>query len=208
MIVDDDESFETIHIPAYVRKINELKKQHQKWSHHRFNIVHLLSMDDAMKSLTSKDTCTDALLVDYRFLNDSSFSNGADFVKYVRDNVNRQCQIVFFTMHGVSTIPHNELVSLINSNVFKFLDKSVSPETIANTLFDACTVMSPVVESLERFFLKYSTVLEKNCYTLHGEDSTFEEVITHIRMDDEKGRTFVEKLLQKAILLETDLKDC
>ena len=207
MIVDDDDKTESIHIPSYKRKLDELKKQSEKWHHHIFNLFHMISMGDALEFLAQSGNYVDVLLVDYKFLNVNTFVNGADFVKHIRDNVNRQCQIVFYTMHGVDSIPNTELVSLINSNVFMFVDKSANTNVVAQAIFDACTLGNPVVESLERFYQKYKIMLEAKRYTLADEDASFEDIINHIRMDDEIGRSFVEKLLQKAILLETDLKD-
>ena len=78
----------------------------------------------------------------------------------------------------------------------------MSTQEVARTLFEAATLRNPMVESLEYFYTRYSSLLQTYDYSFAGQKMTFEEIIGHIRMDDEIGRTFVEKLLQKAILRE------
>ena len=108
-------------------------------------------------------------------------------------------------MQGLSIIDTDEWASLVNADVFKFVDKSASDDILGKTIFEAATLRNPIVESLERFWLKYETLLGTYTYTFEGQTITFAEIINHIRMDDDAGRVFIEKLLQKAILMNVEL---
>lgn len=85
------------------------------------------------------------------------------------------------------------------------VDKSEDPSKMAQILFQAATIRNPIVESLEQFFRKYSSLLETYHYNIGGKSESFDEIINHIRMDDSEGRAFIEKMMQKAILLNTDI---
>ncbi len=87
----------------------------------------------------------------------------------------------------------------------KIVDKSGNSKEMSHVLFEAATRRNPTVESLEHFYIKYSYMLKSYKYSIGGESITFEDIIKHIRMDDDQGRTFIDKLLQKAILLETEI---
>ena len=202
VIVDDNKNVKTIHIPAYLGTINQLKQASSKWKNYDFKLHHIPSMREAQNYLEDKKNCVDVLVVDFDFNGERTFASGAAFVKYVRNKLNRYCQIVFYTMQGITCIDKDELVDLINSDVYKILDKSTDTQEVARTLFDAATLRNPMVESLEYFYTRYSALLQTYDYSFAGQKMTFEEIIGHIRMDDEIGRTFVEKLLQKAILRE------
>ena len=145
------------------------------------------------------------LVVDYDFNGERTFSDGTAFVEYVRENVNRYCQIIFYSMQGLSSIDVTEWARLVNSDVFRFVDKKLNDNLLAEAIFEAATKRNPIVESLERFWVKYSSMLETYTYTFDGQDVTFEEIINHIRMDDEIGRVFVEKLLHKSILRNIEI---
>lgn len=207
LIVDDNNNVSNVHIPAYSLKINELKQMYPKWREYDFKLVHLSSMKDAVKYLEDKSNYVDVLVVDYDFGGEQTFTSGTDFVKYVRQKINRYCQIVFYTMQGLNGIDKEELIDLINSDVYQMFDKSGQLDELAEILFRAATQRNPIVESLERFWRKYHTLLETYNYKISGESSSFENMINHIRMDDEKGRIFIDKLLQKAILMDTDIEE-
>lgn len=202
VIVDDNAKVKTVHIPAYLGAINQMKLTSEKWKNYEFKFHHLSSMQAAQKYMEDKKNCIDVLVVDFDFNGEKTFASGAAFVKYVRNNLNRYCQIVFYTMQGITCIEKDELVDLINSDVFKIVDKSVCEREVARTLFEAATLRNPMVESLEYFYTRYSSLLQTYDYYFDSQKVTFEEIIGHIRMDDEIGRKFVEKLLQKAILRE------
>lgn len=202
VIVDDNKKVKTVHIPAYCGAINQMKQASERWKNYEFKLHHLPSMQAAREYMENKKNCIDVLVVDFDFNGEKTFASGAAFVKYVRNNLNRYCQIVFYTMQGITCIDKDDLVDLINSDVYKILDKSVSTQEVARTLFEAATLRNPMVESLEYFYTRYSSLLQTYDYSFAGQKMTFEEIIGHIRMDDEIGRTFVEKLLQKAILRE------
>ncbi|MBQ8241730.1 MAG: hypothetical protein IJZ38_13040 [Bacteroides sp.] len=202
VIVDDNKRVSTVHIPAYLGAINKMKKDSEKWKNYEFKLHHFSSMRAAQEYMEDKKNCIDVLVVDFDFKGEKTFASGAAFVKYVRNNLNRYCQIVFYTMQGITCIEKEDLVDLINSDVFKILDKSVSKLEVAQTLFEAATLRNPMVESLEYFYTRYSSLLQSYEYSFSGQMMTFDEIIGHIRMDDDIGRRFVNKLLQKAILRE------
>jgi hypothetical protein len=58
-------------------------------------------------------------------------------------------------------LDNDEFLSLINSDVYKMLDKSQDYTTIGNIIFEAAIKCNPVVLSLERFFIKYETLLNR-----------------------------------------------
>ncbi len=202
VIVDDNKRVATVHIPAYRGAINQMKLESGKWNNYDFKLQHFSSMREALEYMADKKNCIDVLVVDFDFNGEKTFASGAAFVKHVRSNLNRYCQIVFYTMQGITCIDKDDLVDLINSDVFRILDKSASRQEVARTLFEAATSRNPMVESLEYFYSRYSSLLQSYDYSFAGQKMTFEEIIGHIRMDDEIGRKFVEKLLQKAILRE------
>lgn len=205
LIIDDNPQLEKIHIPVYLSTINLLKQSSAKWAKYQFNISHCTNMKAALDYLSKPNTFIDVLVVDYDFNGEQTFSNGTAFVEYIRENINRFCQIVFYTMHGISIIEPAEWVALVNSDVCKFVDKSVDDAVLGKAIFEAATKRNPIVESLERFWCKYEVLLGAYTYTFNGNAVTFDEIINHIRMDDEIGRAIVEKLLQKAVLTSTEI---
>ena len=207
VIIDDNLRVEEIYIPIYLDRINQLKNGNPKWSSYEFHIKHCAGMGPALEYLGDSNNVVDVLVVDYDFSTESCkpFPNGTVFVEHVRKNINRNCEIIFYTMQSLGDIQLEDWVLLVNSDVFRFLDKSNDDTILADAIFQASTRRNPVIESLERFLIKYGTLLENYTYTFDGRKITFEEIINHIRMDDELGRMFVERLLQKAILINTEI---
>lgn len=204
LIVDDNKKVESIHIPAYKLELSKMDKG--KWKDYEFTFVHKASMKEAKEYLQDINNCVDVLVVDYNFIGEKTFQNGSEFIKYVRESVNRYCQIVFYTMQGYDCIEKSELVDLINSDVYKFVDKAASEGKMAQVIFEAATRRNPIVESLEKFYYSHQNMLSSFEYTVFGESVTFEEIINHIRMDDEQGRGFIEKLLSKSTLQSVDMR--
>ncbi len=211
MIIDDNERTENDYIPAFKKNVEDLKNEKDKWRLYNFDFIYKSSMKKARDYLECSTNVVDVLVVDYDFgVNSDSgseekFQNGTDFVKYIRENINKRCQIIFYTMQNIESIEVNEYINLINSDVFKMLDKSADIELLGEAIFEAATTRDPIVESLERFYLKYQTVLDLYGYEINGDKYSFEAIIKHIRMDDEIGRVFIEKLLNKAILIDINI---
>lgn len=205
LIVDDNPRIKEVYIPEYEAQIDKMKSKADKWKDYKFTVMHLPTMKKALEYLSDSKNCVDVLLVDYDFNGETTFTSGTAFVKYLREKINRYCQIVFYTMQGIKNIEKEELIELINSDVFKMIDKSEDIKGISSALFEAATQRNPIVESLERFYMNYASMLESYSYTIGGENVSFDEIINHIRLDDETGRIFIDKLLQKAILLETNI---
>ena len=205
LIIDDNPRVENVYIPAYKRQIDQMKDNFPKWKEYEFLLTHKNSMQTALEYLSDPENVVDVLVVDYDFGGERTFTNGTAFVKHIRENVNRHCQIVFYTMQAMDSVEKSELRDLINSDVYKFVDKSNDNSAMAKVIFDAATQRNPVVESLEKFMVNYKNLINTYEYRFEGTKMTFSDMINHIRMDDEIGRTFVEKLLQKGILLSTDI---
>jgi len=205
LIIDDNTRVENVYIPAYKRQIDQLKDSFPKWKEYEFLLTHKGSMQAALEYLSVPENVVDVLVVDYDFGGERTFANGTAFVKHIRENVNRHCQIVFYTMQSMDSVEKSELRDLINSDVYKFVDKSTDNSAMAKVIFEAATQRNPIVESLEKFMVNYKNLLITYEYSFEGAKMTFNEMINHIRMDDEIGRAFVEKLLQKGILLSTDI---
>lgn len=207
VIIDDNPRVGELYIPIYLDRINQLKEGNPKWCSYEFHIKHCAGMGPALEYLDNSNNIVDVLVVDYDFSTESRkpFSNGTVFVDHVRKSINRNCEIIFYTMQGLGDIQLEDWVSLVNSDVFQFVDKSDDDTVLADAIFQACTRRNAIVESLERFMIKYGALLETYTYTFDGQAITFGEIINHIRMDDKVGRMFVEKLLQKAILINTEI---
>lgn len=207
LIVDDNHRVETIDIESYKGIISDLKtaEGNEKWKNYEFSFVYKSTMDEAIGYLSDPNKCVDVVVVDYNFENDLRFSNGTKLVKHIRDKLNRFCKIIFYTMKGIDNIEKAELSELVNSDVYRIIDKSENNKEIAQCIFDAATQKNPIVDSLERFYITYQKLLETYNYTVFGEKVTFDQIIQHIRMDDEKGRLFLDRLLKKAILSSTDI---
>ena len=207
LIVDDNQRVETIDIESYKGIISELKaaEGNEEWQNYEFSFVYKSTMDEAIRYLSDPNQCVDVVVVDYNFENDSRFSNGTKLVTHIREKLNRFCKIIFYTMKGIDNIEKAELSKLVNSDVYRIIDKSEDNKEIAQFIFDAATQKNPIVDSLERFYITYQKLLETYNYTVFGEEVTFDQIIRHIRMDDEKGRLFLDRLLKKAILSSTDI---
>lgn len=204
LIVDDNKKIESVYIPAYKMELSKMNLG--KWKDYIFTFIHKQTMKDALDYLSDMQNCVDVLVVDYDFGSEKTFSNGSEFVRYVRERINRYCQIVFYTMQGIDSIDKSELVQLVNSDVYKLVDKSANDDVMATAIFEAATKRNPIVESLERFYSNHSNMLSTYNYTVFSESITIDEIINHIRMDDEIGRLFVEKLLNKSILQSIDVR--
>ena len=100
VIIDDNERVEELYIPIYLDRINQLKNADPKWSFYEFHIKHCAGMGPALEYLGDSNNIVDVLVVDYDFSTESRkpFSNGTVFVGHVRKNINRNCEIIFYTM--------------------------------------------------------------------------------------------------------------
>lgn len=205
LIVDDNKRIEDIYIPSYRSEIEQLAKG-TKWEDYSFSFIHKQSMKEAIDYLSDVNNCVDVLVVDYDFGVEKTFEDGAAFVSFVRGNINRFCQIVFYTMHGINNIEKSDLIDLVNSDVYKLVDKASDSNSLSSIIFEAATRRNPIVESLERFYIDHSAMLKTYKYTIFESEVTFEEIINHIRMDDSDGRLFVEKLLNKAVVQSIDVR--
>ncbi|MBQ3543380.1 MAG: hypothetical protein IJA34_00070 [Lachnospiraceae bacterium] len=199
LLIDDNPKTESIYKVSYERYIKEIQEQNEKYAHYKFEFKFFPDMKSA-KEFMLKNNLVDVLVVDYDLGTGDIFQNGAEFIKFVRENVNKQCRIIFYTMQEKHSIETSELIAMINSDVYKMIDKASNTKAISQIIFDAAIKCDPIVHSLENFFLKYKNILSVNSYTYESQEVTIDEIIAHIRMDDEMGRYFIDKILYTSIL--------
>ncbi len=204
LLIDDNPKTESVYKVAYERHIKSIQSKNKKYAHYKFEFKYFAKMS-AAKDFMTKNNMVDVLVVDYDFGTGDDFENGADFIKFVREKVNKQCRVIFYTMQERNSIEKSELITMINSDVYKMLDKAEQTEETSQIIFEAAIKCDPIVHSLENFFLKYKNILSSNSYTYENKSITIDEIIRHIRMDDEIGRYFIEKILYTSILSNIDL---
>lgn len=204
LLIDDNPKTESIYKIAYERHIKEIQEQDEKYKHYKFEFKCFSNMSSA-KEFMVNNNLVDVLVVDYDFKTGDEFENGANFIKFVRENVNKQCRVIFYTMQEKNSIETSELIAMINSDVYKMLDKAEQTEETSQIIFEAAIKCDPIVHSLENFFLKYKNILSFNSYTYDGQEVTIDKIISHIRMDDEIGRYFIDKILYTSILSNIDI---
>lgn len=200
LIVDDNKNISTLYIPQYNEIAEELRKNKEQLVNYELIFTAEQSIESAIAKLNEK-SMIDVLIIDYRFNNSSDGKNGADLVKYVRDNINKHCRVIFYTMHEVESIPPTDMISLVNNQIYRFVDKGkMTNEGFVELIYEAAVSCDIVVTALERFWNDYKDILSESKYTFMNEEHSFEEVISHIRMDDEIGRSIIDKLFHKALI--------
>ncbi len=200
LIVDDSKNIPTLYIPQYEDRAEEVRRSCSKYENYHLKFEHTNTIEEAIKYLIGNNI-VDVLIIDYRFNNSTSGQNGTDLVKYIRSHINKHCRVIFYTMHDISSIPATDIISLVNNQIFKLVDKGkVNNEEFVNIIYDAAINCDIVVTELERFWEEYKDIFNNYHYTFLGEHHKFDDIITHIRMDDSIGRNIVEKLLHKALI--------
>ena len=204
LIVDDDEDVNELRIPLFYKLVEMLKKVNQKYKDYQISFIYKRSVNDAVVYLREKNTMVDVVLIDYKFNNSMQNETGIDLVELIRREINKHCQLVFWTMQTISGIGSDDFIKLINSNVYRFIDKSIENSEIVRILFEAATSCDSVVISIERFWNQYRSILDSASYTILDRDMTFDELLRHIRMDDEIGKEMIDMLMQMALLDATE----
>lgn len=200
LIVDDDPNIEILYIPAYLEAVNEIKEQIERYSQYDLDFTHIVSIDGAVEYLKSQ-AIVDVLIIDYKFNNEYNRKSGVDLIKFVRENINKHCRVIFYTMNELAGIPATSYVQLINNQVFRIIDKAnCSNYDFAKIILEAVADCDIIVNSLERFWLEYKEIFEHYKYTFLGEEQKFSDILNHIRMDDEIGKTIIDKLVHKALI--------
>lgn len=200
LIVDDNDRIANFYIPQYEEIAGRLREESEGYRDYELVFDSVQSIN-AAKEYLRQGNIVDVLIIDYRFNNSDLYQNGADLVKYVRENSNKHCRVIFYTMHEVSDIPNEDMVNLINSQIFRLVDKGRTSEAeFIRTIYEAAVDCDVIVASMEHFMEEYSELLEQCDYTFMGEQYKISDIITHIRMDDQVGRSIVDKLLYKALI--------
>lgn len=211
LIVDDDEYIEKISIPLYLEIYSKLKEENEipyklvfSWED---------TIENAIQRLNLKKDVFDVILIDYEFTKDTKRVKGIELVQKIRAAINKRCKIVFYTMRGLKDIDREELVTLINNDVFRYLSKGeenvnfikgqlgkTSAELIVESLVEAINDIDPISSALEKYLIEYSELLKDVQIELDNKKYYIQEIINSIRMDEELGNIFINNLLNASIL--------
>lgn len=197
----DDNIDDRIYPQRYIRIANELKEKNKKYLEYDLEFLSADSIEKAKSLLEDRKQIVDILIIDYQFDNSTRNENGSDLVDYIRKNINKRCKIVFYTMNNINSISREELINLIDNDVYRIIDKSqIEDEELVDTIYKASMDGDMLVAALERFWNDYGEALNETTYEVLGETISFKEIIHHIRLDDEIGRVFADKFMHKALL--------
>ncbi len=200
LFIDDDDKLERFLLKRYERIAQEIKAK-DEYTDYELLFFAARSIQEAKEMLVNRHLIVDVVVVDYQFLNSNNNENGTDLIEYIRDKINKRCKIIFYTMNGVDKIAQDELISLINNDVYRLIDKGrTDDDVLIRIIYDAVYNGDILVASLERFWNEYSETLSEGDYTVLGEKVEFADIIKHIRLDDEIGRVFADKFMHKALL--------
>lgn len=204
LIVDDNTRIREIEIPQYEENIKKRKSQNAELEKYDFKIIQKTSIEDAKKYLEEKPII-DVLLIDYNFNNSVGDCTGIDLIKFIRESVNKHCKIIFYTMDQIENVGCEALAELLNYHIYRFVDKADDSNMIEYIL-QAALEADPIVTSLEHFFETYKPLFKKFNFRVAGIDCTVDDILSHIRMDDEIGKVFVKKLLHKSMISFTEFQ--
>ncbi|HDR7904138.1 hypothetical protein CN449_18835 [Bacillus thuringiensis] len=211
LIVDDDKNTLEETIPEYREIYEELKEEVDL--PYEIEFIWESSINDAIERLNKKDEVIDVILIDYDFNLDDQRKKGIYLVKKIRETINKRCKIIFYTMHGVGELGRNELVDLINNDVYRFLSKSgetfplkhsevgnKADQIIVEAIIDALSDSDPISSTLEKYLVTYRNILSDISINVDGKNVSVEELIKSIRLYQEPGNKFVNNLLEMSIL--------
>jgi len=200
LIVDDEVNIGKLFIPSYLEAAEEIKTQNERYSQYEVEFKHIVSIEDAIEYLKTQ-AIVDVLIIDYKFNNERNRRTGVDLIKFVRENVNKHCRVIFYTMNELAGISPESYVQLINNQVFRIVDKANCNDfDFTKIIFEAMVDCDVIVNSLEKFWMEYRDVFEHYKYTFLGEEQKFPDILNHIRMDDAIGKAIIDKLVHKALI--------
>ncbi len=200
LIVDDEVNIEALYIPAYVDEIEKIKQTHEEYCNYKLEFKHIVSIEGAVEYLQS-EAIVDVLIIDYKFNNNGNKKTGVDLIKFIRENINKHCKVIFYTMNALSGIPFDSYIELINNQVFRIVDKAhCNDYDFSKIILEAAVDCDFIVNSLENFWIEYGEVFNTYQYTFLGEKQNFSELLNHIRMNDKIGKSIVNKLMHKALI--------
>lgn len=200
IIVDDEADIEKLYIPSYLEAAEIIKKEEEKYSQYDLIFQHIRSIEEAEEYLKLHEI-VDVLIIDYKFNNAKNRKTGVDLIKFVRENINKHCRVIFYTMNELAGIPSESYVELVNSQIFRIVDKANCEDIqFTKIIFEAVVDCDIIVNSLEKFWTDYNELFSRYKYTFLGEEKNFSDILNHIRMDDEIGKSIVNKLVHKALI--------
>jgi hypothetical protein len=211
LIVDDDKNTLEETIPEYEEIYRELKELHG--IPYNIEFIWEPSINSALERLNKKDEVIDIILVDYDFNCDDEAKKGIYLVKEVRKTINKRCKIIFYTMHGINILSRGELVDLVNNDVYRFLSKSgetfplkyekvgnQADQMIVEAIIDAVNDSDPISNTLEKYLVKYQSILSDIHLNIDEKKYSVEELISSIRLYQDPGNKFVNNLLEMSVL--------
>jgi len=209
LIVDDAE------LEQVIRQYNSifiaLKKEYSL--NYDLNFIHVKLFDEAISKLKSDEDIFDVLLIDYDIKSAGNTQTGDELVKVIRETVNKHCKIIFYTMGDLSRIfaDRNELISLFNHGLFRFLSKDLStknPKAFGpgplqlrvESIIEAIDNIDFIQLTLERYFAEYGEFIKDERISVEGNDYSIKDLINLIRRDDNVGRIYKNNLSESIIL--------
>lgn len=215
LVVDDDKETERIAIREYKDIFTDLRKKLNL-----FYDIEIIWVDNIGGAINLLDQLNpfDVVVIDYDFANDEAGKKGVYLVKTIRETLNRRCKIVFYTMRAFHSFNKDELVDLLNNDVFRLIDKSgnnwklknekfgdESDQIIVEAIIDAIDNLDPFSKALEEYLVKYYDILRKVKIQFEGCDYTIKEIINSIRLDGELGRKFISNIIEMSIIKHLDI---
>ncbi|MCA1056970.1 hypothetical protein LCM10_18565 [Rossellomorea aquimaris] len=211
LIVDDYVNTAEETIPEYEGIFEDLQENQNL--NYKITFLWEPTIQSAIERLSRKDEVIDVVLIDYDFNTGDQNTKGITLVKQIRETINKRCKIIFYTMHGINQISRGELIELINNDVFRFLSKSgetlplkyekvgnESDQLIIEAVIDAISNSDPISNTLEKYLVKYSHILDDLQIDIDGSKYPLNDLIKAIRLYQEPGNRFVNNLLEMSIL--------
>ncbi|WP_054025272.1 response regulator [Bacillus sp. FJAT-28004] len=210
MIIDDSKNI-LREIKAYNR-IFESIKEHNKIEY-SIQFIPIQKYDEAINLLQHESEVFDVLLIDYDLRQSGNTEYGSDLVREIRSKINKHCKIIFYTMGDLAVVfsDRNELISLFNEGIYKFLSKdTISMSEIhhgqpelqlrVETIIEAINSIDFVQVTLERYFAEYGKIISDERILVNNKEYTINEIISLIKRDEDTGRIYKSNLAESIII--------
>lgn len=210
LIVDDDDM--EVNIDIFNDILVDLKKEVE--IQYDINYEWVSSIELAVDKIRDSAKVYDVLIIDHNFTKGTKYKQGSELIKIVRENYNKRCKIIFYTMHAISEISSDHILTLLNMDVFRFIQKdggsselvypnqgfNKSDQVIVEAVLEALNDLDPYSTALEKYIIKHRELLGKAKLKLNEKEFTIEEIVDSIRLDKEPGKTFIQNLIEMSIL--------
>ncbi|HEQ3527306.1 TPA: hypothetical protein VGS93_003745 [Bacillus cereus] len=210
LIVDDSDDIEQ-DVKQYISIFNKIKNE--KGLSYNLNITNVQTYDDAIGILVSDQYVFDVLLIDYDLSTKGSSLYGDDLIKEVRMGINKNCKIIFYTMHELSEVfqTREELIQLFNTGIYRFITKDLGTESErvygspehqlrVEEIVNAIEDIDIIQVTLERYFAEFGELTDDERVVVDSQEYSIGEIIRLIRKDDEAGRKYKKNLAESVII--------